>query len=301
MPIQQRGPINGLNPLIYEGSTPNMFIMDRIPTSKDIHGYELGTWWLVPETEENDADFWILVSKQFNTALWKRMYLNPIVDNDFVTVEAFTTPGSGNWVPKKNMRQCYVEIVAGGGSGASGISAIPSQPGVSSGGGGAYCAKLFSESDLGSSVAYTIGAGGLSIRTPGNNNGVDGQDSTFGNPVLLHAQKGTGALLTSIYAPSDLSGNGGIATGGDINYNGSDGITADTTGGQNPYPVAYSSTSGGSFYGARIFFYGAGHPDIGRDGAAGGGGGSAAEPFSGAQLYGGNGGNGLMIITQYRN
>lgn len=301
MAIQGSGPINALSPLIYEGSTPNLFIKDRIPTGKDFHGYELGSFWLIPEIEENDADLWVLVSKQFNIAVWKRLYLNPIEDNDVVTIETFTTPGAGTWTPKKNMRQSYVEIVAGGGSGASGISSIPNQPGVGSGGGGAYCAKLFTAAELGETVSYTIGAGGLSIRTPGNHDGVDGEDSVFGSPALMTASKGTGAILTSVYAPSDLSGNGGIGTGGDIIYNGFDGITGDTTGGQAPFPVAYTSTSGGSFYGTRIFFYGAGHPDIGRDGSAGGGGGSAAEPFNGAQLYGGNGGDGLMIITQYRN
>lgn len=301
MSIQSNGSINGLNPLIYTGSAPNMYIMDRAPLSSDFSEYNLGCWWLVPETANRAAELWILVSKQFGLATWKRMYLNPIEQNDLITVELFENPGSNSWTPASNMRQCYVEIIAGGGSGASGISSIPMQPGMASGGGGAYCAKLFSRSEIGNSIEYTLGAGGLAVRVPGQYDGVDGQDSTFGNPALLHVGKGTGAIRTSIFAPSNLGGNGGIGVGGDIIYNGYDAVTGDTTGGQAPFPVGYSAISGGSFYGARIFFYGEGNPDIGDDGFAGGGGGSAAQPYSGAQLYGGNGGNGLMVITSYLN
>jgi hypothetical protein len=71
---QKPGPINGMNPLIYTGSNPNLIIINRRPTTEDIQLFTLGYWWIVPVTDDfPNGEVWILVSKAEGVATWKRL------------------------------------------------------------------------------------------------------------------------------------------------------------------------------------------------------------------------------------
>ena len=168
---QLSGPINGLNPLIYTGSTPNFIIEDRRPTSGDVDGYELGYWWLIPTTSSSgvNSELWVLVSKRNNVAKWKRLYLGARTGDEFLVKKQYiTTPGSYVYTPTVGMKSCYVECVGGGGAGATSnafFNNIIVGPG---GGGGGYCAKFFTASEIGASQDYVVGAGGVAVDSVGS-------------------------------------------------------------------------------------------------------------------------------------
>lgn len=74
MPRQLPGRPDGKNPLIYTGTVPNMVLMDRRPTPKDIEGYELGHWWIIPDMDSGPTEeIWVLVSKRYGIAVWLRL------------------------------------------------------------------------------------------------------------------------------------------------------------------------------------------------------------------------------------
>ena len=248
---QLPGKISGTNPLIYTGSTPNVFIETRRPTTKDYIGYEIGTQWIIPKKAADapasapSQEFWFLVSKSNNMGIWKRLRGGGSPASTLsVNIRVFDTPGSGTYIPTEGMTECIVEC-QGGGSGASSASTdgasnsfagysgssggyckrfftaieggaplvIPS--GGNAGAGGGYCKKIFTAFQIGASQAYVIGSGGVPGLT-GSRNGGNGSVTTFGSPILLTANGGNGGMFDFDPAGSP----GGISSGGDINIEG---------------------------------------------------------------------------------
>lgn len=302
MAQQKRGPINGLDPLIYTGGLPNLVIMDRRPTPYDYEQYFLGHWWIIPKTNDGstpEKEIWILVGKQQNIATWKRLHGGGTPTNDFlVNIINITTPGAGVYTPTVGMRQCFVEIVGGGGGGGQEISL--SQAGVChSGGAGGYSAKLFTSEDIGSSQSYAVGAGGTT-----DNPGVTGGTTTFGS--FLTATGGTGGYISAGLSASAIpNGLGGTGSGGDVNIKGGAGSFGYVSQQLSVGTTMVVGTGGDSYFapgGAPTAPSFAATTLTGVNGEYGSGGGGVVWVYGGAQnitMNGGDGGDGYIRITEY--
>ena len=212
-----------------------------------------------------------------------------------------TTPGSGTYTPTAGTKRILVEVwgAGGGGGGVDGIATSGHWAKGGSGAGGGYCSKWIA-SNLAASYSYTVGAGG-SGGSAGANDGSTGGSSTFsGTGVSLTANGGAGGIGNTAAAGGTVNYGhlGGSASGGDLNVQG-----GRSTGNQN-----YSRLDADSFAGV-----GWGFPvtaNVGGQGSNGGSAGSAginpSEGGAGAKVdgiatnyAGGNGGTGLIKITEY--
>ena len=110
---------------------------------------------------------------------------------------------SGNWTKPSTGTYAFVQLWGGGGSGGKGASVT-----AGGGGGGSYRAGVFKLSDLGSTVAVTVGAGGAA--PPPLANGNVGGNTTFG--TLLTAFGGGGGRGNGT-ASTSAGGGGGAGTG----------------------------------------------------------------------------------------
>lgn len=285
MAQQQRGPINGLDPLIYTGGLPNLVVMTRRPTVKDFEGFFLGHWWIIPKTNDGSTpteEIWVLVGKQQHIATWKRLHggsgpvANLIVGNQY-----FTTPGAGTYTPTAGMRQVLVECIGGGG-GASGSCG---------GGGGGYARKMYTADQIGASQPFVVGAAGSGASVP--NPGTNGANTTFSSgSLLITASGGTGGGQTGNYNAA-----GGTGTGGDINISGGNGVGKYN--GSTEELSLQSRMGGGSVYAPAASTPGGVNPGV--NGIAGnlygGGGTPGLADFSGTT--GGDGAQGIIIVTEY--
>lgn len=146
------------------------------------------------------------------------------------------TSGSGTWTVPAGVTSVTVEMCGGGGSGGA------SNTYMTSGGGGAGCIRNYTISGLtpGSSINYSIGAGGAAVSTTSDVvDGNDGGNSSFGpaNGTTLTCyggKKGYGNGNTNTH------GDGGNATNGSTTANG--GATQGANGGT-------QSAGGGTLYG----------------------------------------------------
>lgn len=112
---------------------------------------------------------------------------------------------SGNWTKPSTGTYAFVQLWGGGGSGGRGASVT-----AGGGGGGSYRAGVFKLSDLGSTVAVTVGAGGAKVGTGVQANGNVGGNTTFG--TLLTAFGGGGGRGNTPVSTS-AGGGGGAGTG----------------------------------------------------------------------------------------
>lgn len=208
-----------------------------------------------------------------------------------VNVQTFTT--SGTYTPTAGMKYCTIEVVGGGGGGGGAEDSTGIGIACGSGGGaGGYARLTASAATIGASQTVTIGAGGAG-GTAGPNPGSNGGTTSVG--TLVSATGGTGGSQGSA-ANGDIGfgSPGGVGSSGDINISGGPG-----------YPgIGYTSSgnrcasgSGGNSY------FGSGGISVndapGQSGAGYGGGGSGAATVFDAAEAGGNGTDGVVIITEY--
>lgn len=208
-----------------------------------------------------------------------------------VNVQEFTS--SGTWTKPSGAAFVLVEIWGAGGGGSSGRrGANPSDKnGGCGGGGGSYNYRLFKASDLASTVAVTIGAGGtggaaVTVNDTNGNNGTNGGTSSFGTIMYAYGGGlgGNGTQSAGAGAGTFSSASGTTPGGPVISGNGQFGGAGDTggapaggyssnfgggNGGNGGVSFGYSYRSGG---GASIF----GGAGGGGGGAISGGGGSPA-------------------------
>lgn len=229
-----------------------------------------------------------------------------------VVRQVFTT--SGTYTPTVGMTYCLVELVGGGGGGA-GSDINDSNPlfvsGGSGGGSGGYCNKVFPAATIGASQAVVIGAGGVAL--PGSGTGNNGTNTTFG--ALMTGAGGNGGVSAPPFYYGNFSdgGDGGTATGGDYNIvgqQGGQGIGFSMATPSVPLIASFTyaqSSQGGSnplgFGGGSVSAFSSGQNGIGGLDATGygSGGSSAACTFNALSTAesGGNGANGIVIITEY--
>ena len=321
------------SPLAYTGSGPNMGLSNRVPGQNDIN-YPLGFWWIVPvkptgaASTDPSQEVWVLMSVAQGSAVWKRLRgggSGPTVMGPINKIY-FSTPGTFTYTPTSGMTQCYVECVGGGGASGSLNSTGWNSGNVGTttfgfgGGGGAYSAKLFTATTIGSSQSLTIGAGGVSptgVISNGWNSGGDGGDTLFGSFITAGGGSGSSGLTTSSPSVVGLYGAPGVATGGDININGEYGTVANnvsiavdntflqTSTGKGGNSGMNMGTGGASLWyglagsGVTIDFSSSGNIGSGYGAGAGGANFFGSNFMLGDNAYGANGTNGLVIITEY--
>ena len=194
---------------------------------------------------------------------------------------------SGTYTPTAGMKYCRVRLKGpGGGSGGVGNNWIAS----GGAGEGGYCEKIFSAADIGVSQSVTIGSPGAA-GSSGGVSGTDGGTSLFGAFLTANGGKLSAGRTTNGVAPG---GDGGTATGGDINIKGSCGESVVVTGG--------SSQACGGKGGATILCT-SGLPGInGSTGAASNGygaGGPGSATASGGGFAGVTGTGGVCLIEEF--
>lgn len=192
----------------------------------------------------------------------KKVKPSNLVSGVIADIQTFTA--SGTWTKPSGATWVMVELWGGGGGGGR-----TSGGQAGGGGGGGYSQRLFRASDLSSTVAVTVGAGGTG-RTGSDGDGSDGGTTSFG--AHLSATGGGGGKT---------SGAGG--TGGNGLNAGGAGGAAEAAGGNS----GYGGGGGGGGSGATA--PSGGNSIVGGGGGAGGRGGFS-NPVAGTAPGGGGGG-----------
>lgn len=231
----------------------------------------------------------------------------PGVDPSFQDVSGFTQvniqkfTANGTYTPTSGMQYAIIEVIGGGG-GSGGIPATSSSQVTVSGAGGAggYSRGVFTSATIGASQSVTIGAGGSGGSTSPSS-GSAGSASSVGS--LIDANGGSGGASGAANNRSSRTGSdgGSAGTGGDINIPGQAG---------HPAAALYISDipigqcwggSGGStpygFGGKGITTESTSVP--GKNGIGFGSGGGSAIGTNGTAEAGGDGADGIVIITEY--
>lgn len=205
-----------------------------------------------------------------------------------------TTAGTANFVKPAGARFHWVRLWGGGGAGGGTTGAGTGNPGQAEGGGGGgggYVEQWYLDSDLSSSEAYTVGAGGAGVAL---GNGNAGGASTFkgltagGGGGGFSALSGTGAIIRA------QRGAGGTAAGGQLNSPGGDGGTGITIS-SNSLFINYGGASGGGSGQTQQSDLIAGN---GTNGSSPGGGGSGSWSTT-AGFAGGAGAAGKIMIVSF--
>lgn len=186
------------------------------------------------------------------------------------------------WSKPSGLSYIEIEGVSGGGAGA-GVTGDGDAGG--GGGGGGYFKATRAEADLGATESVIVGAGG--VQNSAYSTGSQGSMTVFGS--YYSATGGAGGTN------NQEGGVGGVATGGDVNISGQKG-----GGGLSPSGIA------GNSYGGAGGDSDLGHGDPGgveasggNGGLYGGGGSGAGTNSSAGNRTGGNGANGIIIVTEY--
>lgn len=214
-----------------------------------------------------------------------------------VVTQVFTSDGI--YTPTAGMQTCVIECVGGGG-GSGGITAAAVNA-TGGGGAGGYARKTVSAATIGVSQSVVVGLGGAAGANTGTNGGTGGTSSVG---AIVSATGGVGSVGNAAGSANKvigLGGLGGVGSSGDINSNGMPGNygTAFLSTGVDYF--SFGGAGGNSYFGGGgISFAG-----IGAVGSAGstatayGGGAGGAATSSVVARAGGNGADGVVIITEY--
>lgn len=206
-------------------------------------------------------------------------------------IQTSVTPGAGVWTKPTTFTPRFVLVVLYGSGGAGGGGGVQngavSRNGGCGGGGGARAERLYLASDLGSTEAFSLGAGGTAGTAGAAGGGAGGTGGIGGNSTFSTGDKqltacggGGGCRGDIVLSNGSGGGGGGIgvagASGSGVGASGGGpGATATPNGGCGGASLASSTVPNCAEYG----------------GAAGGGHGSgvAGSP-GGCSLFGGAGG-----------
>lgn len=208
-----------------------------------------------------------------------------------MTMRVYTADAT--WTKPDGLAYVVVEVIGAGGGGSTRGSSGKTTYGGAGGGGGGYSRKRILASALGATESVTVGIGGTASKTGSTNtDGGTGGTSSFGSHCS--ANGGGGGFKYDAAAPATVSsvgGNGGTATGGDVNVTGSKAVDNTTGNGTDGAAPGLAFGSGGT--GSKSTAAG------GTDGNAygGGGGGGYATGTNNA----GTGANGLVIVYEFFN
>lgn len=197
-----------------------------------------------------------------------------VTDNNGAQVTTYTS-GSGNWTKPTGCTSVFVQVWGAGGAGGGTIAGTSATHG--GGGGGGYNEFSYNASDLGTTVAYAVGSGGVGTNGDGGNGG----DTNFGT---LYAYGGAGAKGGADTAQLSGGGGGGIVSAGNVG--------GAAIGGDGGTPMGGAGGSGAD--GATSIYGGGGGGASGKNGgeSINGGGGGGGQNGIGGRSYGGGGGGG---------
>lgn len=224
----------------------------------------------------------------------------PAASPNTPTIVTYTTSGSFVKGDYPWGHKVVVEVVGGGGGGggAAASNGTTTAASAGGGGGGGYARKAIAFADLAGSETVTVGAGGAG-GAAGDNNGSNGGTSSFGSHCSATGGSGGAGSAASTASSFAAGGFGGSGSGGDVNADGGDGTNGFRAGGEvfavgaggNSH-LSGVTRSGGSTQGAN-----------GLSGAQYGGGGSGGHNRANASgttnRSGGNGADGVVIVTVY--
>lgn len=196
-----------------------------------------------------------------------------VAENNKTIGTGFIAIGT-KWTKPTGLKYIVVEVQgAGGGSGSSSNSVGASSGGASAGG---YSKKLVSVSSLASTEVVTVGAKGIAGVA---SDGTDGKPSSFGTFAI-----GYGGLKTTRGGSTGATSSS--STGGDINIPGQNGTDS--------FSTFAGGIGGDSFYGK------GGTTSVNTGKSATGYGAGAGGAFrNGSEFDGGNGSDGIVIVTEY--
>ena len=212
-----------------------------------------------------------------------------------VVIQTFTS--NGTYTPTSGMVYCIIECVGGGGGGGGSSTSSSSQASIGGGGAsGVYARKLSDSATVGASQSVTIGAGGAG-GTVGGGNGSAGGTTSLGS--ICSANGGNGGNGTAA-TTNFVIANGGSSTAtgtGDLvvpSRSGFFGI------GSISGTIVAGGIGGPSFYsGSPQSVVGSGDGPGNAAPNYGGGGGGAATAPSNFQRAGGDGSDGIVIVTEF--
>lgn len=207
------------------------------------------------------------------------------------TVQVLTNTASSTYTTPAGCTAIIVELVGGGGGGGA-CAGSATQAAMGSGGGaGGYTRKLIASPSA--TYTYQVGAKGTG-GAAGANNGNGGSTSTFGTITALGGGAGVAGSLGTTFgltqggAPAAAGANGDVMCGGSV---GGHGFRLSATGG-------ISGPGGtGPFGGSANLQDADAAGDPGR-GAGSGGGGAHVSSVNTARA-GGDGSDGVIIVTEF--
>lgn len=203
---------------------------------------------------------------------------------------------SGTYEPSANMVYCVVECQGGGGAGGSATGTVGQSACGGGGGGGGYSKDSIPASLIGSSQPVYVGTGGQGITGAAGSNGLI---TSFGSPTMVSAAGGHGGSLGTAGAivSGGAPGIGLTKTVTLAGQVGGFGIGQATTG-----ATPISGNGGNSYFGfgaqSLIQFSSEAGNSPTPDNYGSGGSGAIVYNSTGSQL-GGNGANGIVVITEY--
>lgn len=201
-----------------------------------------------------------------------------------------TNTGVSTYTVPAGARYIRVEILGGGGGGGAVDGAASASAAGAGGGGGSYCwTNIISPA---ASYIVTVGTNGPGGATPSESGLVGGQ-TTFTNLMTAPGGLGGAGQVQSTANKVSLGGLGGaLSTGGVLNMGGSSGGNGMCWAGT----LALSGLGADSFYGSG----GASQTAAVGSAATGyGAGGSGAAVISNTDRAGGNGSQGIIIVTEF--
>lgn len=247
-----------------------------------------GTATLLDFKDEDDmaSDSATAVPSQQSVKAYVNTYVKP-------PTQTVITSGSSTYNTPAGATAILVECVGGGGGGG-GQAGSATQAGLANGGGaGGYLRKLIASPSA--SYPYTIGAKGTGGATSTGNSGTD---TTFGSGgSLLTAKGGTGGGTSGLGTGALIQSGGAggtVSTGGDVNVGGSPGLPG----------LRLSATVCRGGNGANSYFGSGGRgaaENAAGDNAlgSGSGGGGAAVASVNTNRAGGDGTDGIIVITEF--